>query len=663
MKRKVTAIVLTFCLGVLPHLSYASGVIDETQHEVSIGQGVSFKKIRSFYEWGTQSMNIIDMDMSRSSLKPELIFNQSGFSQRLNLSAMAVQEPDVIAAVNGDFFSMSNPGFSIGPMVKEGKLLSNAHYDINRYASLIVDHDGTPSMAYVYPGTSIENKSRGTSLTVAAVNKPSKHYGNIVVLTKEYMRNSPGASSTYFDITEVVVENDRVREVRFGQPSVPIPENGYVIVAGGANSYVLSGGFTPGEEVYLSAQLTQAYPNVRMAIGGGTMLVKDGAATPITQSVKGKSQRTALAITKDKHLLMVTVDGRKSPYLGMDEQDMQRYMLQLGVKDAMMLDGGGSTEMIFDGKVQNDLIAGERRLVNGLALKPSASVGELAQIDVEIFQEVLFEGEKVELAVRGKDASGNPISLITSSFQIEGEGISGHFDGRYFTPTSSGKGAIKASYGAVTGKKEIEVLAKGTSDKRYVQQESSPSVLTVLPDMRSEPDSLIDDAIKANIQTSIQNSPAVILAGNQDMVFEKGIASPKEAFNGAYKVKKQKDTSIISIDNRNGGIYKVSGQWDYLKGLLSGESRNIVLILQGTRNSADKVDRDVFNKIVQSAAKTKNIYIVYKDKDFSAQMDGYVSYIGIPDYAAMSKDSLSKIRYLEFYEEDGQLLYGFKNIF
>jgi hypothetical protein len=41
------------------------------------------------------------------------------------------------------------------------------------------------------------------------------------------------------------------------------------------------------------------------------MLLKNGVETSITQSVSGKSQRTALGITADKKMLIVTVDGRK----------------------------------------------------------------------------------------------------------------------------------------------------------------------------------------------------------------------------------------------------------------------------------------------------------------------------------------------------------------
>lgn len=74
---------------------------------------------------------------------------------------------------------------------------------------------GNALLAYLYSNVQVENNSRGINVDISAINKPSKDYGNIVIYTKEYTPNSPGAN-TYFDLTEIVVENDIVREVRYG---------------------------------------------------------------------------------------------------------------------------------------------------------------------------------------------------------------------------------------------------------------------------------------------------------------------------------------------------------------------------------------------------------------------------------------------------------------
>lgn len=662
MKKKLAALTIAAVMGLTPLTAFAAA-IDESRYEIALSQGINFKKLSTFYEWGVQQVNILELDMKNPAVKLDVLFNKNGFIQRSTLSSMVNQDSNVIAAVNGDFFSMSNPAFSLGPIVKDGKQLSNPHYELNKYASLMVDSAGSPIMAYLYPGVSVKNSSRNVPIDIAAINKPSKDYANPVIYTSEYMANTPGSTSTYFDLTEVIVENNVVKEVRYGMPSTPIPQNGYAILACGANSFLLQGAFAVGEKVELNTDISLKYPNVKTAVGGGTMLIKDGQDTTISQSVSGKSQRTAIGVTPDQKILIVTVDGRKAPFIGMDEKDMQAYMKSLGAKDAMMLDGGGSTQMMVDGKIQNYMVASERPIVNGLAIKNTAQKGAINNIEIKALKDIAFTGDRIELIIKGFDQSKNPIDVTTPSFQVSSEGFSGSFDGRYFIPSSAGAGFITASYGGVSAKIPFEVLKKNAADPKFSAQPGANPTASVFGNMATA-DTIIDQAIKAKTQQSVQSSQAVVTIGNSDASFEGGISAPKEAFNGAYKFKTVGDTTFISVDNRNGGVYKVKGQWDYLKGLINTGGSNVVITLQGSDKSGDEIDQTAFDKIIQSAAKTKNIYVVYKDTKFSSRADGNVSYIGIADYKDMGKANLyTDIKYLEFQQSGSQLLYSFKSVF
>ena len=58
-------------------------------------------------------------------------------------------------------------------------------------------------------------------------------------------------------------------------------------------------------------------------------------------------------MTKDRHLLLVTVDGRQSQSVGMSLGELAALMLRLGAVQAMNLDGGGSTTMFVGGGIVN----------------------------------------------------------------------------------------------------------------------------------------------------------------------------------------------------------------------------------------------------------------------------------------------------------------------
>ncbi len=80
----------------------------------------------------------------------------------------------------------------------------------------------------------------------------------------------------------------------------------------------------------------------------------------------GRAPRTAAGITEDGRLLLVTVNGRQ-PGLstGMTLEELAGLMLELGARDAVNLDGGGSTTMVIRGRVFNFPSDGAERPVTG----------------------------------------------------------------------------------------------------------------------------------------------------------------------------------------------------------------------------------------------------------------------------------------------------------
>ncbi|MFT4032156.1 MAG: phosphodiester glycosidase family protein [Siphonobacter sp.] len=101
----------------------------------------------------------------------------------------------------------------------------------------------------------------------------------------------------------------------------------------------------PGEMAYgWDKKLTQ--PNVMVT---GPLLLWEGKPVPLKKTAfnDNRHPRTALCITKDKHLLMVTVDGRTAEAYGMSLHELTFILKQFGCINAVNLDGGGSTTMII----------------------------------------------------------------------------------------------------------------------------------------------------------------------------------------------------------------------------------------------------------------------------------------------------------------------------
>ena len=78
------------------------------------------------------------------------------------------------------------------------------------------------------------------------------------------------------------------------------------------------------------------------------------------------------------HLLLVTADGRAPGYsVGLSFPEEAAVMNSLGARDALNLDGGGSTTMVADGTLltRPSDSAGERPIGDAILLLPARAPG------------------------------------------------------------------------------------------------------------------------------------------------------------------------------------------------------------------------------------------------------------------------------------------------
>ena len=90
------------------------------------------------------------------------------------------------------------------------------------------------------------------------------------------------------------------------------------------------------------------YPNMMTA---RPLLIFEGETLPLQEDlgfVSHRHNRTAIGIRADGTVLLVVVDGRAPMAAGMSLQELQQVMWWLGCRDALNLDGGGSTTFYAD---------------------------------------------------------------------------------------------------------------------------------------------------------------------------------------------------------------------------------------------------------------------------------------------------------------------------
>ncbi|MDD2574249.1 MAG: phosphodiester glycosidase family protein [Bacillota bacterium] len=103
------------------------------------------------------------------------------------------------------------------------------------------------------------------------------------------------------------------------------------------------------------------------------VLLKDGKKVEIPEDWKTTNQpRTIIGKYANDDLIMIVIDGRQGDWsVGVTLEHLQDKLLELGVKEAYNLDGGGSSAMYFNGVVLNRPSDGkERPVVNNIVVLP-----------------------------------------------------------------------------------------------------------------------------------------------------------------------------------------------------------------------------------------------------------------------------------------------------
>jgi N-acetylglucosamine-1-phosphodiester alpha-N-acetylglucosaminidase len=145
-------------------------------------------------------------------------------------------------------------------------------------------------------------------------------------------------------------------------------------------------GVRSSDKAYVLGHINQAdikHMGFDYLLSGMVWLVRKGVSyVNISSVVEGsgtaflaeKAPRTAVGVDKEGNLYLIQVDGQENIYKGMDLYEFSDFIVSLGVWSAVNIDGGGSSESYYNGKVissptsyDNSTIA-ERPLGTGTCL-------------------------------------------------------------------------------------------------------------------------------------------------------------------------------------------------------------------------------------------------------------------------------------------------------
>lgn len=285
----------------------------------------------------------------------------------------------VFGGVNADFFSFQST-LPIGNQVTNGEFV----YGINSRRSHVLT---TTEGDILFESVSFRgriNDRDGNQVSITGVNR---HRANDQAMF--YNRHYQGISRNDSTGIEMVIRPVPGQKWVAGTTTrvvIDSVKSGYMQV--NRNQFVLSIGrehrdfsaysrFNAGDslDVFLGFS-DEKLTNIDQVVGGGGRILRNGSdATGENQQTEGIAEaflsnrhpRTLVATNRDQSKAwLIVVDGRQAASLGMSFPEMAKMLLDLGAWDAVNLDGGGSTTMVFRDEVVNSPSdpTGERAVAN-----------------------------------------------------------------------------------------------------------------------------------------------------------------------------------------------------------------------------------------------------------------------------------------------------------
>lgn len=176
------------------------------------------------------------------------------------------------------------------------------------------------------------------------VRKQAEKAGAIAAVNAGFFNIKDGGSVTYIKTGGLVLDTDTAnkwtRNVNLNGSVIIDTNNQLTIDRARTNSWY------------------DAHPEYQGVVVTGPLLLsaKQKYQLPSTSLVTNRHPRTAIGIKRTHRLFILTIDGRTDQAAGMTLAELSDLMMSLKCKDAVNLDGGGSTTMWIAGKSFNGVV-------------------------------------------------------------------------------------------------------------------------------------------------------------------------------------------------------------------------------------------------------------------------------------------------------------------
>ncbi|MDR1706333.1 MAG: phosphodiester glycosidase family protein, partial [Clostridiales bacterium] len=439
----------------------ANNIIYEHRQQTVLAKDVTYELNRQITEDGMLEIHVLTVPLNDPHMYIGPVTSGDALGLKESTSKL-LSDAGAVAGVNGDFFGVAGRySVPFGPVIADGSVRavsSTTNQNKNEFAAFMLDGNNNPIMKYLRAEIHFYNNG-AENIEIGNYNKVGVELDWPVIIDRQYMPDTTYLDSRFSGLWKIVVENRSISYISQLSEKVTIPEGGYAIVIPSSlyNRYRTKFNVGESAEFNLGNNIGVTLASLKSAIGGGGLVLENGVTVHDSGTViRGRQPRTAVGVSQDKtKLIIMAVDGRTHS-IGASHDELAALLLRYGAWNAMHLDGGGSTTMVYKEPDSDEYIlantpsdGAQRRIINALGIFDRSPVGGALALDVHLSQERVFAGTPVIVQAVGIDPYGHMMPLPdaeTRTTLYADPATDGAWQGSSYYPTKSGLQTVQVIY-------------------------------------------------------------------------------------------------------------------------------------------------------------------------------------------------------------------------
>lgn len=323
---------------------------------------IAYKHLQEEILGTKQKIHMLEINLKKGNVEIIPVLSHDLIFGYEKLTSMALRH-NAYAAVNGGFFH--EYGEPSGMVITNGEIVTNS---TGKYPVFIIEGNKA-SLQQLNSKVWIKHNEK--KIYIDGINVKGYKGGTILYTPSFGLSNREKANN----IT-VVVEDGVAIKTGQVKGETDIPRNGVLLTQQSLNSNVNKEiNIKKGDKI--SYGIDSDFSNITQAYECGSWIVKKGEIIIGEKDdwvgiLTNRDPRTIVGLKDDNSVVLAVIDGRQPGYSeGFTGQELGEFLLEQGINNAAMLDGGASTEMVLEGVVVNrpSFKGEERPLCGGIIVR------------------------------------------------------------------------------------------------------------------------------------------------------------------------------------------------------------------------------------------------------------------------------------------------------